>query len=308
VERALNGRRRALRWLRAGAVVGALATVARVALAHDQWLEPEVSRDPGAGSTTLRARLFVGEAPFAEEEKAFERVKLSRLELVSRNGSVHLEGAGVEGARPIGTVSALGDGEFLLVAERSPVRIELAAPKFEAYLTDEGLSHIVRDRASRGESNKPGRERYARYAKALVHVGPTVTHDLATKTLGQKLEINLEPGGRGLRAGTPLEVKITFEGRPLAGAKLQASLRHRGLVALRDERDGGGPSAAGGAGGATDTAHVTDARGRAVVTPGSSGFLVLHLVHMRRCVEVGGAPCADADWESFWGSFTASIE
>lgn len=162
------------------------ALLARGVLAHDQWLEPAVTL--GASGATVRARLLVGEAPFGGEEKPFERSKLSRVEQWSRDGRTDLLASGVEGATPIVSVAGLGHGEFLFALDRTPVLIELEPAKFEAYLTEEGLEAIVKDRAARGESKKPGRERFTRFMKGLVHVGAPVVHGMASKVHGQKLE------------------------------------------------------------------------------------------------------------------------
>ena len=266
----------------AGAALGAAVTTLAVrALAHDQWIEPT------ATGGTVGVRLFVGEAPFGDEEKPFERARFSRLEQWSRNGRTDLLPTAVEGALPIVSTSGLGEGEFLFALDRTPVRIELAPAKFEAYLAEEGLGAIVKERAARGESGKPGRERYTRYAKGLVHVRTTAAQGMANKRIGQRLELVVDPP----RAGAAFTALVTFDGQPLVGARVQASLRPPGATADA---------------GALDTAATTDARGSATLPVASAGFLVVHLVHMRRCVEAGKA-CADAEWESFWGSLSTTV-
>jgi uncharacterized GH25 family protein len=117
---------------------------------------------------------------------------------------------------------------------------------------------------------------------------------MAQAVVGQKLEMVIE--SPPLHAGDAIAVRVTFDGKPLANAKVQASLRRLGAP------DGAQPDA-----GSEDLGATTDALGRVSFRVASAGFVVLHLVHMRRCVEPSGAPCRDADWESFWGSFTATI-
>ena len=208
----------------------------------------------------------------------------------------------MEGQKPLVTVSGLGDGEFLFAANREPVLIELEPAKFEAYLVEEGLSRIVQERASRGERQRRGRERYTRYTKALLHVGAPVTQGMAQAVLGQKLEMFVDSPERPLRVGDSVAVRVTFEGKPLAAVKLQASLRRAG--APDDPPPNAGADAASSS---EEVGATTDAQGRVTLRVGSAGFLVLHLVHMRRCVESSGVPCREADWESFWGSFTTAI-
>ena len=47
----------------------------------------------------------------------------------------------------------------------------MKAASFEKYLKEEGLNHIVEARAQRGESDKPGKERYTMYAKTIFLAG-----------------------------------------------------------------------------------------------------------------------------------------
>lgn len=42
---------------------------------------------------------------------------------------------------------------------------------FAAYLKEEGLNWVIAEREKRGESGKPSRESYAKYAKAILVVG-----------------------------------------------------------------------------------------------------------------------------------------
>lgn len=261
----------------------AIALVATRASAHDQWLETAAAGPvPGA---TVEARLFVGEAPVAEEQKPFERTKLARLELWSRNGRTDLLAGGTEGSQPLARASGLGEGEFLIALDRAPVLIQLEPAKFEAYLASEGLGAIVKERQGRGEAAKPGRERYTRYVKALAYVGAPRAQGMSGKVVGQRLELTVDRA-EPLRADSTFVVRVTFDGKPLAGARVEASLR---------------------AAEPTSSAGTTDARGGVSLRVATAGLVVIHLVHMRRCLEPGGTPCREADWESFWGSFTTVV-
>jgi len=265
--------------LRILVVLVAGALLPRLASAHDLWLEPERSIVPVGAPAKLS--LFVGEDLKSDEEKVFERAKVTRLAIRSRNGTVDLFDLTKEQSKPAVSVNALGPGEFLVVCDRAPVKIELTPEKFDAYLREEGLDAIVKDRAMRGESQKPGRERYTRWLKSLVHVGHDTPQGMASVVVGQKLEIVLDPSPNGLVPRDKVTARILFEGKPLAGASVEAHAR--GATTTREQAKSG-PD------------------GRVTFTVGS-GLFEIRLVHMRRCAE-GGAPCKDADWESFWSSFT----
>ena len=67
-------------------------------------------------------------------------------------------------------------------------QVVLPADKFTAYLHEEGLDAIIRQREKSGTSATPGRERYWRCVKTLLRVGgkSDATHALDT---GQRFEI-----------------------------------------------------------------------------------------------------------------------
>ena len=52
---------------------------------------------------------------------------------------------------------------------------EMKPPSFEKYLEEESLGHIVPAPAQRGESDKPGKERYTMCAKTIARGSATRT-------------------------------------------------------------------------------------------------------------------------------------
>ena len=76
--------------------------------------------------------------------------------------------AGREGDDPAGTVVVPVSGLHVIGYHSKHSSVTLEAPKFEAYLKEEGLERVSALRRERGESGKPGREIFSRCAKALV--------------------------------------------------------------------------------------------------------------------------------------------
>ena len=72
---------------------------------------------------------------------------------------------------PVGVVKGAEAGVLQVHYRGNPARIELEPATFEAYLVEEGLDHIVQERAERGEAALPGTERYSRCSKAFIAVG-----------------------------------------------------------------------------------------------------------------------------------------
>ncbi len=100
--------------------------------------------------------------------------------------------------------------------------IEIDAEHFNEYLASEGLDHILELRKKRGESDRPGRERYSRYVKTFICAGKP--DDRAYKrTIGQMLELVPLNNPYRLSVGDTLTVQLLFRGKPLAGALISST-------------------------------------------------------------------------------------
>jgi hypothetical protein len=167
-----------------------LALLLLPALAHDFWIE--AGRFSAPAGTPLEARLFVGHLD-DREERARDPRRLLEFYLQGPDGK-RLPLLGEPGQSPAGRVEALPAGLCWLAYRSNFSTSELEPAKFEAYLREEGLEHILAERARLGESERPGREHYARCAKALVRgLGPDAslpTGDFAAR-LGLPVELTL---------------------------------------------------------------------------------------------------------------------
>ena len=249
--------------------------------AHDYWFEPDrLTAAPGA---TVTVRLLVGEKLQAEDERGFQRARIERLELASAKGRREVSGEFIEDAKPFGTVRLESPGWQVLAMERTASSITLEAGKFEEYLKEEGLEHVIAERARLGESRKPGRERYRRYLKACLWAGDPAGGPMPDLTL--RLDLTpLFAGGVVPAVGDEAAVRVGFENAPLAGAAVFAAVR-----------DAAGQLHA--------QKLTTGADGVAHFRLTHAGMWVVRLVHMRR------APAGDpvADWESYWAACTFGV-
>jgi uncharacterized GH25 family protein len=250
-------------------------------LAHDYWMSPGSFFLQVGGSTPVR--LFVGDEFKREEERVLQKDQTSRFELVSPKGSIEdLLPAAQRDQSPIARPRFNIAGNYLLVMERTPQRIELAPDKFTAYLTEEGLNAILDQRQQAGESTRPGRERYSRYLKALFQVGDK--YDKTYKrVMGQKLEILPESNPYELKPGQRLKVLVLFDGQPLIGTQVSAYNNADDVVHTEIAR--------------------TDIEGKVSFVINRTGDWLIRLVYMRRCLN-----CQDADWESFWGAYSFGVK
>jgi uncharacterized GH25 family protein len=255
-----------------------LAYLARPALAHDYWIEPD-NFSPPVGKA-VAVRVFVGDHFNREAERPFQKKLTVSLRLVSAVKTVDLRTLGQEGKIPLTEVLCPDQGSYWVALERAPVGITLAADKFNRYLEDERLTAIREERKRAKEDGRPGRERYSRYLKCLLRAGGTGDATWE-KVLGHRLEIVLLADPHAATGGM-LKVRLLFEGKPLPNVALFALCKEGKQV--------------------TEQKLATAADGTAEVKLLGKGIWLLRLVHMRRC-----AGRADADWESFWTSLTFEL-
>ncbi|MEW6363655.1 MAG: DUF4198 domain-containing protein [Acidobacteriota bacterium] len=254
----------------------AVLTITSPAAAHDYWLEPETSQ--AQPNSQLPVRLFVGMDLTPEKEHPYET---QRTESFTVMGPGALETKPVEGGKPFCTVPTAESGDIIVGLVRKLAHIELTAEQFNDYVTHEGLRYIYDIRTKNGTLNRPARENYTRYIKAIAR---TRTGDgrIFTEPLGYRLEIVPMSDPLGLAAGAPLPIKVLFEGRPLAGATVFCYGKN---------------------GTSVSKSSVTTGRdGTADAAISGPGLWSLRLIHMREC-----AGCKDADWESFWASLTFHV-
>jgi hypothetical protein len=142
----------------------ALSLVISLAEAHDFWIEPSAfSPKPGQ---SIQAALRVGHAQEVEGYARNPR-HLREFFLQAPDGK-RQPLLGEPGADPAGFLKEVPAGLSWIAYHSNFSSSDLEPAKFESYLREEGLERIIARRAELGESQKSGRERYARCAKALV--------------------------------------------------------------------------------------------------------------------------------------------
>jgi uncharacterized GH25 family protein len=252
--------------------------LATPAVAHDYWLLPETFF-PGRDAT-ISLHLHVGEHLVSEVERPFQAKPTVRFEQRHGKEVIDLAARGTDGKKPVARLSFAREGTHLVLLERAAQLITLDAAKFNKYLEEEGLQEALDERKRKGEEKSPGRERYSRYLKSLLQVGKPLD-DEVTRPVGHKLEIVPLENPYSLRPGDTLTVRVLFEDKPLAKARLAAHHRE---------------------GDRTQTQSLTTTKdGEATIKLDHAGPWLVRLVHMRRC------QAEDADWESFWLALTFAV-
>jgi uncharacterized GH25 family protein len=261
-------------WLCAGALLASLS-----AGAHEFWMQPD-RFSPGL-NTPVQLSLTVGEN-FQGHAVEVSPSLVATLQHHTRTGAADLRSSVPTGPGQ-GTISVAyaRAGVQLLALDTHPNTLELGADKFHAYLRDEGLEPVIRQREASGQAAMPGRERYRRHVKTLLRAGGRSDATWAVRT-GQVLEIVPLSDPHALPRGGDLGFQVLFGGRPLAGALVKAwHRRNDQLAVLR--------------------AH-TDAKGQAVLALPWTGRWMVSLVHM-----VAAADDSAVDWDSHWGNLTFEV-
>lgn len=249
------------------------------ASAHEFWLRAEPF-SPRVGSS---AQMFMYFGEYFEGTQAgFLTSHAAVLRHYSVAGSEDLMGL-VPSGEPIGQVPVrIGRaGTHLVAFDSHTAKITLPADKFTAYLHDEGLDSIVREREQAGTSAIEGRERFRRHTKTLLRAGGKSDATYAIHT-GQRLEMVPLDDPLSQTPGAPLRVRLMFDGKPLPGALLRAW--HHNLdqtVSIRT---------------------ITDDSGVVTFTLPYSGTWMISTVHM-----IASTEPAEADWDSFWGNLMFEV-
>jgi len=241
--------------------------------AHDTWLVPaSFYASPGE---QVRVRLATSEA-FPTSDGAVSPDRVVRFTLRTGSGTAQVGGYRVGGKDLIADVVAPAAGSAIVAAETKPRTFPgggLEAKIFNQYLQGEQLTAVIEARALRDETDKPGRERYRKIAKAVICVGDA-TDSLPTQPEGLWLEIVPRRTPCGLRVGDALTATVLFEGKPLEGVHLAAGFEgttgHKYPVWLR-----------------------TDGAGQATVRFDRPGAWFLRTLHM-----VPAKDDPEADWHS----------
>ncbi|WP_108257531.1 DUF4198 domain-containing protein [Mangrovicoccus ximenensis] len=246
------------------------------AFGHEFWISPGRYEIP-AGDT-LQVTTRIGEK-FKAPSRPYLPGAVARYEALTAAGTVPV--AGRMGDDPLSL--ELPAGLAVLVHETRPVVLTYKdADTWKRFFRHKDFPEAIERHAARGLPESGFRERYVRYAKALVAVGDGQGADLET---GLRTEIvALENPYLGARDTLPVEVLL--DGAPRAGAQLELFERAPdGTVAV--------------------TLHRTDGAGRAVlpVKPGH--------VYLADAVALEELPNDDPGagpvWLSLWASLSFAV-
>lgn len=257
--------------------LAAMLTVCGQALAHDFWLQPaQFKPDNGA---VLGIQIRVGDG-FPGESRPRDPTKLVQFFVVGPEGREDV--AGVDGRDPAGLMRLKSVGVHVIGYASSPTKIELEGDKFDSYLKEEGLDHVIEERTKRGEIRANATEAYSRCAKSIICCEHSNAAEVWKKPVSFKVEMIPDADPYSWSVGSEASFVLLAEGKPVEGA----------LVFL------GGPKVERSA----RLSARTDKEGRVKFEIPDSGEWLLTTVRMERASEG-----EDVMWKSTWASLTFEV-
>lgn len=254
---------------------------ASLVAAHDFWLQPS---DYWIGTDTLTSMtLQVGHGPFRQRSPIPAR-RITRFQAIAPQGAI----VELHDRLRLGEPAEDGDfrlkipGPYVLVLQTdNGAQTHLPSIRFNDYLTVEGLTPALEQRARLHQMDADGSERYRRCAKAIVQVGSPESRSPGevTKPVGLPLEIVPEASPYAVPRPASLPVRVIYAGDPLAGA----------LVKLTNLNDDASPL----------EVRVTDRDGRASFTMPLSGSWLLNVIWTRPLPR-----SEETDFETVFSSLT----
>lgn len=242
------------------------------AIAHEFWLEPQ--KFLLRIGEKIHLKVFVGEG-FTGEEIDFTKFKVAKYTHYSPNGEENTKGS-LNEQQLNDFLKFDEEGNHLISLNNTNKHIELEADKFNEYLKEEGLDNVLEWRKEHNALNKKGREMYQRCVKTLLQVGET-HNELYRLNTGMRLE--LIPQQNPYTAAKSLAFQVLFDNKPVKNALLLVWQKGIEKPNVRKFR--------------------TDASGKVSFSFEPKGVFMVSTVHMIPYID-----STDADWQSYWGSYT----
>lgn len=272
-------------FLHLNATVAFLMVASGLVFAHDLWLVPAtLSVAPG---THLAVMLNTGDT-FPISDAAVKAERIERASLISADSSAPLTTFRTEGNSTVVDVTAPSkDGGAVVEVILKPIATKQPRASFDDFVKHEGLDTIAEQLARTPERRAEERRTYAKYAKTLLRIGTGKgAATLYQKPLGHRLEIVADADPFSLRPGGKFPVRLRFDGKPLAGARIVI-----GSTATETATQSKLPGVR------------TDARGRAELQLDKTGGV--HYIHALHMIPATGR--SDVEWESFWATLTFGV-
>lgn len=255
----------------------ALQTLSFICLSHEFWMQPiKFSYRKGE---VAGINFMVGEN-FEGARWSLKRHRIVRLE---NHHSIGTEKIALDVdtlKQPILQLPLRIEGENLLVMQSNNAYLELEADKFNAYLKEDGLEDILKQREETNTTLSPSREHYQRNTKLLLSCG-TGHNSMHSKKVGLPLEIIALNNPYSASVGDEVQFQLFFQNQAHRFSLVKVWHKHNGRTVLQNV--------------------YSDKDGIVTLRMTGQGAWMISSVKMVASTE------PTVDWQSYWGSFVFGL-
>ena len=253
-----------------------------LAHAHEFWLQPNTFfTQPGQ---TVNIEVLVGEH-FRGERSEGKKNRIIQYTHWAGSTKEEITPQLTQGHYGTVPVKLSTSGTHLIALANTAKYLEMKADSFLLYLQEDGLDQVIQWRKKHNQTQQRSRELYQRCVKTLIQAGPVSTQDrVYSRNTGMPLELIPSTNPYSHKPGETIQFTVLFENKPLQNALVRywnrSSIQHAVPMNLQEKQ------------------QRTDANGQ-VRFQLKAGVNMISLVQM-----VPNADPKQADWHSYWGSFT----
>lgn len=203
--------------------------LAAPAIGHDSWLIADKSLTPEPGPVALT---FITSEDFPHPDGPTKADRVAKFVGVRDGGPVPVRDVATTEHALVATMDAPMAGVYTAALALRPRYIEIDGPAFTGYLTEEHATAALSIRASAGASDAPGRELYAKFAKAFVEIGAPTSGGggapdragggSSVKPVGHALEIVPLTNPCRWKVGERITVRALLDGQFASGLHISS--------------------------------------------------------------------------------------
>jgi uncharacterized GH25 family protein len=250
------------------------AIIGLAATAHDLFLLPEFFFMHKGDK--INVHLVEGDQFIKQAEMGYQHSKTTKFMLYDGSKKIDLALIAKDTAGSLVDYTMPNSGQVLLEMNRGIEYSDASRDNFSDFLTNQGYDKL-------GEKVKSSnqfriKEKHTRYLKTLISVD---NHDGSAyeKDLNNEFEIILKDNPYHKKYGDDMTALIKFKGKPLAGQTVNLYIKSI-------------------SGNVYTQTFTSDKKGEVGFTMGREGIFLL------RCVHIEPTTDKDADFVSWWASFT----
>ncbi len=183
-----------------------------ISSAHDMFIK----LDSYFLKPSTQSELFVYNGTFEKSENSIDRIRMRNVSLFGPDFKIEPNESSWYDKENITCLKFKTGkpGTYVAGVSTNFNMIELTGDEFNEYLEHDGVLNVLEDRKKNKELNKPAKEKYAKYVKAIFQVGNKSSNDFA-KTLDYPIEFIPIENPYTLNENETLHVRLLKDGEPL---------------------------------------------------------------------------------------------